>query len=194
MIATLTGVVAEKLGGTVVLDVHGVGYGLLVTNEDFGRLTVGEASKVYVHEHIREQAYDLFGFCTLDTKQLFELLLAVNGVGPKMALSVLSIGSTNNVRAAIATGDVKYIQQASGVGKRVAERIVVDLKDKVGLEGVELSATGLLQGDNVLLQDEAVEALVALGYSVQDAGLALQGVDASLPAGERVKQALKFRK
>jgi Holliday junction DNA helicase RuvA len=193
MIATLTGTVSEKLGDVLVLDVQGVGYGLFMTTEDFGRLPMGQAAKVYIHEHIREQAHDLFGFAALDTKRLFELLLGVNGVGPKMALSVLSIGNTGNVRAAIATGDVKYIQQASGVGKRVAERIVVDLKDKVGLEGVELSATGLLQGDNVLLQDEAVEALVALGYSPQDAGLALKNVDPTLSSEERIKLALKSR-
>jgi Holliday junction DNA helicase RuvA len=191
MIATLTGVVAEKLGDIVVLDVRGVGYGLLMTNEDFGRLGSGQTAKVYVYEHIREQSHDLFGFCTLDTKQLFELLLGVNGVGPKMALSVLSVGSSNNVRAAIATGDVKYIQQASGVGKRVAERIVVDLKDKVGLEGVELSATGLLQGENALMQDEAVEALVSLGYTAQDASVALQKVDPNLSTEERIKLALR---
>lgn len=193
MIATLTGIVAEKLGDVVVLDVRGVGYGLLVTNEDFGRLTTGQSFRVYVHEHIREQSHDLFGFVGLDTKQLFELLLGVNGVGPKMALNVLSVGSSNNVRAAIATGDIKYIQQASGVGKRVAERIVVDLKDKVGLEGVELSTTGLLQGDAMLLRDEAVEALVALGYSTQDASVALQNVDPLLPIAERITLALRQR-
>jgi len=145
MIAMLTGTVAEKLGDVVVLDVHGVGYGLLVAAEDFGRLEKGSNAKLYVYEHIREQSHDLFGFIGLDTKNLFELLLGVNGVGPKMALNVLSIGSSNDVRSAIATGDVKYIQRASGVGKRVAERIVVELKDKVGLEGVELSSTDLLR-------------------------------------------------
>jgi Holliday junction DNA helicase RuvA len=191
MIATLTGVVTEKLGDLVVLDVRGVGYGLLVTAEDHGRLVTGQTSKVYVHEHIREQSHDLFGFCRRETQELFELLLGVNGVGPKMALSVLSIGSSNDVRAAIATGDVKFIQRANGVGKRVAERIVVDLKDKVGLEGVELSATGLLQGTSVLRQDEAAEALMSLGYSAQDAAAALHGIDPALPAEERIKLALK---
>jgi Holliday junction DNA helicase RuvA len=193
MIATLTGVVAERLGEVVVLDVRGVGYGVLVTNEDFGQLAIGQSAKVYVHEHIREQSHDLFGFCRLDTKELFELLLGVNGVGPKMALSVLSVGSSGSVRSAIATGDVKYIQQASGVGKRVAERIVVDLKDKVGLTGVDLALTGLLHGEQSLLQDEAVEALVSLGYSVQDAGVALQDVDSTLPSEERIKLALRRR-
>jgi Holliday junction DNA helicase RuvA len=148
---------------------------------------------MYVYEHIREQSHDLFGFVTLDTKQLFELLLGVNGVGPKMALSVMSIGTASDVRSAIATGDVKYIQAAQGVGKRVAERIVVELKDKVGLEGVDLASTGLLQGENVLMKDEAVEALVALGYSAQDAAVALQNVDADLPTEERIKLALKAK-
>lgn len=191
MIATLTGIVAEKIGETVVLDVHGVGYGLLVTAEDFGRLENGTTAKLYVYEHIREQAHDLFGFARLETKKLFELLLGVNGVGPKMALSVLSVGNSDEVRMAIAAGDVKYIQRASGVGKRVAERIIVDLKDKVGLEGVELTTTGLLQGRNVLMQDEAVEALVALGYTPQDAAAALQDVDPDLPSEARIKEALR---
>lgn len=190
MIASLSGTVSEKFDDQTVIDVNGVGYGVLMTAEDSGALASGQHIKVYVHEHIREQSHDLFGFVRLDGKKLFELLLGVNGVGPKMALSVLSIGNAASVRTAIASGDVKFIQQAAGVGKRVAERIVVDLKDKVGLEGVDLAATGLLQGDNILLKDEAVEALVALGYSPQDAAAALQGIDASLPVEERIKRAL----
>ncbi len=191
MIATLMGTVAEKLADVVVLDVRGIGYGLNVTSEDYGRLTAGQAAKVYVYEHIREQAHDLFGFMKLDTKELFEQLLGVNGVGPKMALSVLSIGSSNDVRIAIASGDTKFIQRASGVGKRVAERIVVELKDKVGLSGVDLATTGLLQGENSLMKDEAVEALVSLGYTAQDAAQALMNVDAALPTEERIKLALR---
>ena len=193
MIATLTGVVSEKTLDEIVLDVSGVGYGLLVTNEDYGRLGSGDLTKLYVYEHIRENAHDLFGFMGLDTKQLFELLLGVNGVGPKMALSVLNTGPASDVRAAIASGDTKSIQKASGVGKRVAERIVVDLKDKVGLEGVDLSTTGLLQSDAKLMKDEAVEALVALGYTAADAASALSGVDPELPTEERIRQALKQR-
>ena len=145
MIATLNGVVSEKLADVVVLEVGGMGYGLLVSTEDYGRLEAGQQAKLYVYEHIREQAHDLFGFLTRDSKSLFEQLLDVNGVGPKMALNVLSIGSGEAVRQAIASGDVKFIQQANGVGKRVAERLVVELKDKVGLVGVDLESTGLLQ-------------------------------------------------
>jgi Holliday junction DNA helicase RuvA len=143
-----------------------------------------------MYEHIREQAHDLFGFVTLDTKQLFELLLSVNGVGPKMALNVMSIGTSSEVRTAIAGGDVKFIQQANGVGKRVAERIVVDLKDKVGLAGVELATTGLLQSDSLLRQDEAVEALISLGFAAPDAAAALADVPTDIALEERIKRAL----
>jgi holliday junction DNA helicase RuvA len=191
MIATLNGKVSEVLADLVVLEVGGVGYGLYVTAEDHGRLASGQSTKLYVYEHIREQAHDLFGFLTADTKSLFEQLLGVNGVGPKMALSVLSIGSAAEVRQAIAGGDVKFIQHANGVGKRVAERIVVDLKDKVGLIGVDLETTGMLQGEGLLMQDEAVEALVALGFTAADAAAAVKNIDPDLPTEQRVTLALK---
>lgn len=193
MIATLNGTVSEKLSEQVVLDVGGVGYGLLVTNEDQSVLEAGKEVKLYVYEHIRENSHDLFGFVNLDTKKLFELLLEVNGVGPKMALNMLSIGSADSVKQAIAGGDVKFIQQANGVGKRVAERVVVDLKDKVGLVSVDLENTGLLQAGSHLMKDEAVEALVSLGYAPNDAAKALQGIDESLTTQERIKLALKVK-
>ncbi|HKR82469.1 MAG TPA: Holliday junction branch migration protein RuvA [Candidatus Saccharimonadales bacterium] len=191
MISTLTGQIAEKIADVVVLDVCGVGYGLFMTLDDSGRLAADATAKVYVYEHIREQSHDLYGFTSLSTKQLFEQLLDVNGVGPRMALNVLSVGNEQAVRTAIAGGDLKFIQQASGVGKRVAERVVVELKDKVGLAGVDLAATGLLQSENRALQDEAVEALVSLGYTPQDAAVALQDIDPKLPTETRVTQALK---
>ncbi|HTB49272.1 MAG TPA: Holliday junction branch migration protein RuvA [Verrucomicrobiae bacterium] len=193
MIATLTGIVSEKLADEVVLDVRGVGYGLYMPAEDYARLITGEAAKVYIYEHIREQSHDLFGFLARDTQALFTQLLEVNGVGPKMALNVLSIGTANDLRVAIAGGDVKYIQQASGVGKRLAERLVVELKDKVGLIGVDLQTTGLLQAEDALLKDEAVEALVVLGYTAADAAQALQNVDSGLATEQRIKAALKSK-
>jgi len=193
MIATLAGIVSQKSLDQVVLDVHGVGYGLFVTTEDNGRLAPDQPAKLYVYEHIREQAHDLFGFVALDTRSLFEQLLSVNGVGPKMALSILSTGAANDVRVAIAGGDTKFIQQANGVGKRVAERVVVELKDKVGLAGVDLASTGMLQADSQLLRDEAVEALVTLGYTPQDASRALENVNPELSTEERIKAALKTR-
>lgn len=190
MIATLSGVVSEKLADAVVLDVHGVGYGLHVTAEDFGRLNTGEQAKVYVYEHVREQAFDLFGFVQLDTKKLFEQLLDVKNVGPKVALAVLDIGTAPAVRGAIAAGDVKLLQSAKGVGKRAAEQIVVELRDKVGVVAGDM-AEHIVHRPGVNTQDEAVEALISLGYSPQDATLALKDIDATLPVEERIKLALK---
>lgn len=189
MIATLSGVVAEKLSDTLVLDVHGVGYGLLTTVEDFNKLIVGDETKFYIYEHIRENSHDLFGFTNIQSKALFEQLLGVNGVGPKMALNMLSIGSSGQVLAAIAGGDVKFLQSATGVGKRVAERVVVDLKDKVGLPSD--AADALLTRPGVNNQDEATQALISLGYSSEDAAMALGPVPKDLTTEERVKLALK---
>lgn len=189
MIATLTGTIAEKLSETVILDVQGVGYGLLTPLEDFGKLATGDKAKFYVYEHIRENTHDLYGFTQTDTKQLFEQLLEVNGVGPKMALNILGIGSVEDVRRAIGAGDAKFVQAAPGVGKRVAERIVVDLKDKVGLSTA--SDAEIWIGSSTAAKDEAIQALVSLGYSLQDAANTLSNIDASLDTEERIRQALK---
>ncbi len=181
--------VAEKLSEIVVLDVRGVGYGLLVPAEDYGKVSAGNQVKFYVHEHVRENAYDLYGFTRADTKRLFEQLLDVNGVGPKMALNILGIGSVEDVRQAIAGADTKFIQNAPGVGKRVAERVVVELKDKVGL--VSTASPEALFAASAQVGDEAVQALMSLGYNVQDAAVALAAIDSSLSTEERIRQALK---
>jgi Holliday junction DNA helicase RuvA len=190
MIATLNGKVAEKLAELVVIDVNGVGYGLLVNAEDYGRLAVGEQAKLYVYEYIRDNAHDLFGFTTKPTMALFEQLLSVNGVGPRMALNMLSIGSADEVRGAIASGDTKFIQSASGVGKKVAERVVVDLKDKVGLADTT-NPQILFSNSSAASKDDAVQALVTLGYSVPDSVNALANVDSKLKTEDRIKQALR---
>lgn len=190
MIATLQGEIAEKTKDTVILECGGIGYELYVSFEDYGALNTGEDTKIHIYEHIRENTHDLFGFRTKEAKALFELLLSVNGVGPKMALAILSVANLESVRQAIASGDTKFISQASGVGKRVAERVIVDLKDKVGLATSE-NATDFLSTPAANMQDEAVQALVALGYSVQDAAEALKNVDTGLPTAERIKLSLK---
>jgi Holliday junction DNA helicase RuvA len=192
MIATLKGEITEKKRDQVVLECGGVGYGLFVTFEDFGTLELGSKVKLHIYEHIRENAHDLFGFRSPETKVLFELLLSVNGVGPKMALAILSIANVAQVKQAIASGDTKFISRATGVGKRVAERVVVDLKDKVGLVASE-DATGFLAASAGNPNDEALQGLVALGYSVQDAAEALKGIDEKLSTEQRIKQALRPR-
>ena len=192
MIATLTGTVSEKVGDIAVVDCGGVGYGVLMSHEDFGAINSGQSVKLHIYEHIREASHDLFGFRSLLTKKMFELLLGVNGVGPKMALSILSVASLDQVKQAIAAGDTKFIAQATGVGKRVAERVVVDLKDKVGFDS-DPNATSFL-GDTLLgSSDEALQGLVSLGYSASDATAVLAKIDSKLPPEERIKLALKNR-
>lgn len=190
MIATLEGLVTEKIGDLVVLECAGVGYGLYVTFEDFGVLETGNPAKLYVYEHIRENGHELFGFRQIATKSLFEQLISVKGVGPKMGLAILSVAKADDVRSAIASGDTKFISQASGVGKRVAERVVVDLKDKVGLASSD-DATGFLTASTANPNDEALQGMVALGYSVQDAAKALEKIDSTLTPADRIKAALK---
>jgi Holliday junction DNA helicase RuvA len=191
MIAALSGTVSEKLPDKVIIDVAGVGYGVYVSNEDYGVMQTGKEVKLSIYEHLREQSHDLFGFIKRDSQNLFEKLLDVNGIGPKMALNMLSIGSLTSIIEAIASGDIKYIQQASGVGKRVAERVIIELRDKVGIDGNSLSTNDILSSSPSSSNDEAVQALISLGYTGIDASNALKNVDKKLPTEERIKLALK---
>lgn len=189
MIATLRGLVSEK-EGRVVLECAGVGYGVLVPSSDFSGLELGQEAKLYVYEHIKEDAHDLYGFLANDTKSLFEQLLSVKNVGPKVAMAVLDVGPLLAVRVAIAEGDVKLLQTAKGVGKRAAEQIVVELRDKMGAP-VGDAAESLIHRAGINQQDEALQALISLGYTEADAALALQNIESTLPAEDRIKQALK---
>ncbi|HZJ34972.1 MAG TPA: Holliday junction branch migration protein RuvA [Candidatus Angelobacter sp.] len=188
MIAHVSGIVVEKFGSSVIVDVHGVGYELQVPAGDYDSTLLGSEIKFYTYHHIREQSQDLFGFSSLAAKKLFELLITVQGVGPKAALAILSLGDNEQVRNAIANSDSLFITQASGVGKRTAERVAVDLSDKVGL-AVQITRNAKSHGQ--IVNDEALEALIALGYSLNDATRALDGVSTELPTAERVTKALR---
>jgi Holliday junction DNA helicase RuvA len=190
MIASVRGIVSEKHGDMVIVECAGVGYGVLVSAADSGALPTGQETKLYVYEQIKEDAHDLYGFRSLDGKQLFERLISVKNVGPKVAMSVLNIGSHNEVRAAIAGGDIKRLQTAKGVGKRAAEQMVVELRDKIGAPASDL-AEDIVSRGGVNLEDEAVQALISLGYSEADATLALKNIDADLPTEDRIKAALR---
>ncbi len=190
MISYLNGEVASKGIDQVVIDIGGVGYGVRISAADYDLLSVGQRVKLYIYEHIREDAHDLFGFVTTGTLGLFNQLLSVKNVGPKVALAILSIGSENSIREAIAGGDVKRLQTAKGVGKRAAEQIIVELRDKVGLVSSS-EAEGVVTRGGLDASDEAVQALIALGYSEYDAQMALKKSDPEAPVEDRIKQALK---
>lgn len=188
MIARLRGEVIEHEDDRVIVDCGGVGYGVLVCHDEQQQLSLGSKTELYIAEQIKEDAHELYGFKAKSRKQLFSLLISVNGVGPKAAMAILNIGSEGQVRSAIASGDTKFITAAKGVGKKVAERAIVDLKSKVGLEASD-GAVDFLQ--DASSTDEAVEALTALGHSAQDAAELLRGIDPGLSTGERVTRALK---
>lgn len=192
MIAHIRGIVTEKIAGTIVVDVQGVGYELSVALGDFEAAQNGQEATFYTYHHIREQAEELFGFGSLAAKKLFQILIAVQGVGPKAALAILSLGSSEQVRNALAQGDTGFIQKAAGVGKKTAERIIVDVRDKVGVPTqfgtTESTLTAPTPGEQ---PDEAREALMALGYTLADATKALEGIAQDLPTAERVRLALK---
>jgi len=190
MIAHVDGVVAEKFNSSLIIDVHGVGYEVSVAAGDYDRALLNEPLKLYTHHHIREQSQELFGFSSLAAKKLFELLITVQGVGPKAALAILSLGESEDVRNAIANSDVVYITKASGVGKRTAERVVVDLSDKVGL-ALRTNVTNRGESSQLHHTDEALEALMALGYNLADATRALEGIPTDTSTSERVTLALK---
>lgn len=190
MISRLRGRVIEHDGEMLVVDCHGVGYGVHVCFDEQQRLLLNTECDLYIAEQIKEDAHELFGFSSKSRKMLFDLLTSVNGIGPKAGMAILNVGNEAQVRAAIASGDTKFISTAKGVGRKVAERAVVDLKNKVGLEASS-DATDFL--NDAAVTDEAVEALVALGHSPQDAAELLRGIDQLLPVNERIKQALRAR-
>ncbi len=190
MIAYVRGIVVEKMISAVIVDVQGVGYAVNVAAGDYDSAVLGDEVTYHTYHHIREQSQDLYGFRTLAAKRLFELLITVQGVGPKAALSILSLGDSELVRGAIAHSDSTFITKAAGIGKRIAERVVVDLSDKVGAPlQYDASSTGISQP--IVHTDEALEALMALGYNLADASQALEGVPTDLSTADRVTQALK---
>ncbi len=191
MIAHIFGKLAEKFDSTVIVDVHGVGYEITIPALDFENVTLGDDVKFYTYHAVRENSEELFGFSSLAAKKLFELLISVQGVGPKAGIAILSLGSTEQVRNAIANADSAFVSKATGVGKKTAERIIVDLSDKVGLPSSFGKTT--IETAKPTEPDEALDALIALGFQLKEATAALENVDKNLPTAERVRLALKSR-
>ncbi len=200
MIAFVQGKLVEALPTMIVVDVHGVGYELLIPLSSFDRLpAAGNEVKLLTHLAIREDAHTLYGFITTQERDLFRMLVhTVSGIGPKIALNVLSGISINAFRAAVGTGDIKALSQISGVGKKTAERIVVELKDKLGGFGSGPSATpggSSPLSDTDQRQTDAMAALTALGFKQNEAfdavraSLAMLGPQAGVEA--LVRAALK---
>lgn len=186
MIGYLEGSVRALRPGWCLVDVQGVGYKVAVTKEVLAGLKQGATVSFWTHLAVREDALDLYGFLREDALHLFEQLLTVSGIGPKSALAVLDIASVETLRSAIAAGNAAYLINVSGIGKKTAEKIVLELKDKVGLSNE--GAASALSGDS-----EALEAMRSLGYSAQEARDALRKVPATIEKGsERLREALRL--
>ena len=187
MIAYLRGQIINKTSGYVIVEVNGLGYQVFVGENLGNELKVNTEVELYTHHQVREEASDLYGFKTIDDLSLFELLLSVSGVGPKSALGVLSLASADDIKEAIVRGDADLLTKVSGIGKKTAERLVLELKNKV----MRVSSGTSLESATLGSSDE-LDALMSLGYSLSEARTALNAVSSELvDSGERVKAALK---
>ncbi len=193
MIAHLKGILTEKFDNSVIIDVNGVGYEVALSGIDYENLNLDDEVKLYTYHHVREQAEELFGFTSLAAKRLFELLISVQGIGPKAGMAILSLAPAEEVRNAIANADSAYVAKASGVGKKSAERVIVDLRDKVGLPTYYGRKNEPITPAKPVEKDEALDALMALGFTLADATKALEGIDPALSVEERIRAALKNR-
>lgn len=196
MIARLTGVLHALDSDRLLVDVGGVGYEVFVSASSFSALPgEGATGTLEIHTHVREDAFTLFGFATREEKAMFLRLLTVSGIGPKVALSILSGMSTRDLAGAIARADVKRLTQISHVGKKLAERLVVELKDKIGNVvdlPVALAPNAPVQLRLSGPQDEALSALMNLGYKRAEAEAALGDLPTGMTdVGEIVRRALK---
>lgn len=187
------GTVAEIGPNLAVIDCGGVGYACATTNYTLAQLKRGEQAKLYTYLHVREEIFDLYGFSTQTELSSFKMLLGVSGVGPKAALAILSSGTPDQLALSIVTGDEKSLTGVPGIGKKIAQRIILELKDKLAKEQTGFDArmgplSPIPAGGKT---QEAASALAVLGYSSQEISAALKGVDAALPVEEMIRIALK---
>ena len=193
----LDGTVAELLPYLAVIDCGGVGYACKTTNNTLASLKKGQRGKLYTYLNVGEDVFDLYGFATQKELATFKLLIGVSGVGPKAALAVLSAGTPESLAMAIVTGDEKALTAAPGIGKKIAQRIILELKDKMAREsGGELDFSGGKGAPAVAVfsnkATEAAQALAVLGYTSAEVSMALKGVDVEgLPLEEIIRQSLK---
>lgn len=192
MIALLSGVVVEKNSTGILLETSGgVGYEINVTQADANEIGLGSSIKIFTHLKISDSAHELFGFKTTGARDFFKVLLSVSGIGPKSAMNILSLGDIENIQGAIARGDVKYLTAVQGMGKKTAERLVVELKNKFSVRGnSNESLSGPIDSGPI---GEAIEALISMGYSQVEARDTVQNLEANGKNAEGLlREALKM--
>ena len=190
----VSGTVAEIGPNLAVIDCGGVGYACATTNYTISRLKKGERAKLFTYLHVREEIFELFGFSSQQELSSFKMLIGVSGVGPKAALAILSSTTPNNLALSIVTGDEKALTAAPGIGKKIAQRILLELKDKLAKEQTSFSSDGpvpVIAAGGANKAGEASAALAVLGYGTPEIAAALKGVDMEQPLEEIIRQALK---
>ncbi|MGN0370741.1 MAG: Holliday junction branch migration protein RuvA [Butyrivibrio sp.] len=198
MISYIKGELTEIYDNTIIVEAYGVGYEIMIPTSVLSMLPgVGSSVKIYTFQYVKEDILDLYGFMSRDDLNIFKLLITVNGIGPKGALSILSAISPDELRLAVLSDDVKRIRSAPGIGTKTAQKLIIELKDKLSLEDVLTGGADTFEKTpdslSTTSRDEAIEALVSLGYSSSDAIRAVRSVDISEDMdGEAVlKAALK---
>ncbi|MDO8668352.1 MAG: Holliday junction branch migration protein RuvA [bacterium] len=188
MISYLKGKIKNKGNGFVILEINNIGYKVFVASLLYADLTVGQDFEFYIHQHVREDALNLYGFKQIEELELFELLIGISGIGPKSALGIMSIATASDIKESIVRGDPALLTKVSGIGRKTADRVVLELREKISklsFKDNKLSQSGLGSSDEI-------DALMALGYSLSQAREALNGVDGKIKdSGERIRQALK---
>ena len=184
MIGSIKGKIILKKEKYLVVETSGVGYKVNVSPDTLSKTKkAGEEISLWIHTHVREDVLDLYGFLDHRELEFFEMLISVSGIGPKGALSILGITSIETLRKAISTGDTSYLTKVSGIGKKTAEKIIIELRDKIGEEKGGSSLQGEL---------DALEALKSLGYSQNEAREALKKVPAEIDTNSKIREALKI--
>ncbi len=188
MIAKIEGIIVHVSDKFLIVDVSGVGYKLYITTETLSSSVLGDHMSFWVHTAVRENSIDLYGFRTINEMSFFELLLDVSGIGPRSALSILAVAPIDTLKRAIATGDTSYLNKVSGIGKKTAEKIIIELRDKLKDYKDDENTPGTLRDES-----DIIEALKSLGYSQNEARDALKKVS-SVTTGmnARIKEALQI--
>ena len=192
----LEGMVALLDRSLAVIDCGGVGYGCHTSQHTVGKLKIGQKAKLYTYVYVREDAFDIFGFIDQEELKCFQMLIGVSGVGPKAALAILSVSPPSELALSIITGDEKVLTQAPGIGKKIAQRIVLELQDKMSKSQLEISskpaAIAMQSIGSVNHTQEAVAALMVLGYSQAESLRAMEGMDsATMKAEDIIRGCLK---
>lgn len=186
MIGSIKGKIKFKTDKFLIVETSGVGYKINVSSDVLSKISRNESLGInffWIHTHVREDALDLYGFLERSELEFFEMLISISGIGPRSALTILGIASIETLRKAIATSDTSYLTKISGIGKKTAERIVIELRDKMGTELGEKSLQGEL---------DALEALKSLGYSQNEAREALKKVSPDGNTNTKIREALKI--